>query len=158
MSIKHHFYCCQSAAGTCFACWAALYQVPGFTFYLYCRPNTAVSIWRMNASCCRMSVADSGPQHTRVCCAVDKNSDRSFAVAGLRILNTLPASLRSTDDDCVCFKRLLKARLFDWGLVTFCFHALCINSLTYLLAKLLLITRLAKDTRLTYHDLVHSVI
>jgi len=65
--------------------------------------------------------------------------DKSFAVTGPRIWNTLPASLCLVDD-WVHFKRLLKAHLFDWGCEAkwlFCFRVLCIKSLTYLFTYLL---------------------
>ena len=83
--------------------------------------------------------------------------DRSFAVAGARIWNSVPSSLRSADLSTERFKRALKTFLFVWDsgvTVTFClrrtgykfsdihtyihisFQASFINFLTYKLTNL----------------------
>jgi len=42
-------------------------------------------------------------------------SDSSFAVAGPRFWNTLPAELRQQDNELVTFRQLLKTHLFKCG-------------------------------------------
>jgi len=61
--------------------------------------------------------------------------DRAFGVAGPRLWNALPISLRQPHLSLGQFRRALKTHLFDClqGLVTFCFYGLTINNLTYLL-------------------------
>jgi len=61
--------------------------------------------------------------------------DRSFAIAGARIWNSLPSSLRSADLSTERFKRALKTFLFvrDRGVtVTFLLKAPDINFRTYI--------------------------
>jgi len=56
--------------------------------------------------------------------------DRAFQVAGPRLWNNLPASLRQSHTTVGQFKKLLKTHLFSWdcgALVTAAFPALCIN-------------------------------
>ena len=56
--------------------------------------------------------------------------DRPFQVAGPRLWNSLPASLRQPDTTVGQFKKLLKTHLFSWdcgALVTVVFTAPCIN-------------------------------
>ena len=72
--------------------------------------------------------------------------DRAFQVAGPRLWNSLPASLRQSDTTVGQFKKLLKTHLFSWdcgALVTVAFTAPCINistTTTSLLILLLLVT------------------
>ena len=57
-------------------------------------------------------------------------SDRAFQVAGPRLWNNLPASLRQSDTTVGQFKKLLKTHLFSWdcgALVTVAFTAPCTN-------------------------------
>ena len=57
-------------------------------------------------------------------------SDRAFQVAGPRLWNSLPASLRQSDTTVGQFKKLLKTHLFSWNcgpLVTVALTAPCIN-------------------------------
>ena len=56
--------------------------------------------------------------------------DRAFQVAGPRLWNSLPASLRQSDTTVGQFKKLLKTHLFSWdcgALVTVAFTAPCTN-------------------------------
>ena len=56
--------------------------------------------------------------------------DRAFQVAGPRLWNSLPASLRQSDTTVGQFRKLLKIHLFSWDcgdLVTVAFTAPCTN-------------------------------
>ena len=63
----------------------------------------------------RMSPAPIG-RHRHVLCSTDNTrlGDRSFAAAGPRLWNSLPARIRQSDNDIGEFRWQLKSFLFNW--------------------------------------------
>jgi len=92
-------------------------------------PNTSLLVWWLPACLrCRLRSSDVST------CVVPRThtgfGDRAFQVAGPRLWNSLPASLRQSDTTVGQFKKLLKTHLFSWdcdALVTVAFTAPCIN-------------------------------
>ena len=113
-----------------------------------CRPNSAatflVSYGGRSRNCCwgdlipflsplsplSSSSRSSDVSSCVVSCTHTGFGDRAFQVAGPRLWNSLPVSLRQSDTTVGQFKKLLKTHLFSWdcgALVTVAFTAPCIN-------------------------------
>jgi len=70
----------------------------------YCEPTSTVASWRLRSThCCRLTVP----------CTRANYRDRSFAVQGPRVWNSLPAALRAPDITLTTFRNKLKTFLFN---------------------------------------------
>ena len=121
MPVSFHFRDCKSAAGhKSDSCKRRYNKCPDLYLYLY---KLQIKLWG----------------NFKFCIIPPCLGDRSFDVAGPRLWNKLPASLRSSDSLCQFRKQNLKTFLFVKDLAAVprdsCFWSPDINTLTYLLTS-----------------------
>jgi len=125
--------------------------------------NTSLLVWWLSACLRCQPPSASFIWCFHLCAGVPRThtgfGDRPFQVAGPRLWNSLPASLRQPDTTVGQFKKLLKTHLFSWdcgALVTVVFTAPCINISTTTTTTRPTTYALAALVKLI-HTLMHAV-